>query len=290
MSITKQSQIVQEIYSLLCRDQELKQQTLHSLHSLWGIDGPQQLRQFLEQAGDSEIQTLLELVLFPDQDCKLRIHSCLQGQPVSAAQQSEILKQLQRQNPRARLFFPGHAQPVQLQLDPENLDWFLQRLQLQQRLDPELHSVLQQAFPPHEALRISLAIKSRSEPQQGSRKELLLAYLSRASFGEPEFWPSLNLLLDLTQEMDPGAELWSFLVRKKLQLEHSLRLAQRLSQQLNTQPMELLLMQRVSILCIDQQELREQIHYLDLVCLLLFSRVPETELPLSQSQYTDLGH
>ncbi|MFO8031984.1 MAG: hypothetical protein R6U22_05535 [Desulfohalobiaceae bacterium] len=284
--MAEQSKLLQEIRSWLCRDLELDQQSLHSLQSLWGIENPAQLQDFLDQAGDSEIQTLLELILFPDQECKLRIHSCLGQDQISPAEQGEVFQNLIQQPPQARIFFPEHAESVLLELDPGTVDWFLARLQLSRPLSAELNAVLQGKFPQEEALRISLQIKSRPELPQGSRQELLLGFLSRADPQETVFWHCLQLVLDLSQEMDPGEGIWNFLVRKKLELEHSLRLAQKLNQQLDTLPMEALLMQRVSILCINQDQVREQLLTLDRICLMLFEQIPETDLPLWQTNYS----
>ncbi|MFP4391697.1 MAG: hypothetical protein ACOCP7_02275 [Desulfohalobiaceae bacterium] len=287
MSNSEQKQIVQEIYSLLCRDLELEQKTLHSLHSLWGIESPQQLKDFLQKAGDGDIQTLIELILFPDQDCKLRIHSCLQQGKLAAAEQANILNELMRQAPQARISFPGYSEQVQLELDSEIVIWFLERLQLHKPLDPDLQTAIQDSLPQKEALRISLEIKSKPQMPQGPGKELLLKFLSQANMKDQNLWPCLRQILDLTQEMDPRDNIWSFLVRKKLQLEHSLRLAHRLNQQLGSLPMEALLMQRVSILCINQDQVREQIHYLDQICFSIFGSAPGTDLPLSQTEYPD---
>jgi hypothetical protein len=281
-----QSKLAKEVRSWLCRDLELDQQSLHSLQSLWGIENPQQLQDFLHQAEENEIQTLLELILFPDQECKLRIHSCLEQDQISDAEQAEIFQNLMQQPPQARIFFPGQAEHVLLELDQATVNWFLARLQLNRSLDPELNAMLQEKFPQEEALRISLQIKSRPLLPQGSRQELLLDFLSRANLQDREFWPCLQLVLDLSQEMDPAQGIWHFLLRKKLDLEHSLRLAQKLNQQLGSLPMEALLMQRVSILCINQDQVREQLLTLDRICLMLFEKIPETDLPLWQTSYS----
>ncbi len=280
-------ELCQKLLELLCQDLYLSQETLHCLQSIWAVQDSQDLQKFLSQAADSERKTLLELIFFPDKQSKLQLQSELLDMDICTYSQSELIKTISNMQPLVRIFVADDKSPVHINLDPDTVAHFVQRLQLDKKLDPELNLLLQERFAAETARRIATEIKSRSGDFTGVQKQLLYVYLSQAQAASPNFWSCLQFALDTAQEIEPQAEIWTSLVRKKISLEQNLRLAHKQSLQLNSQPMEVLLMQRMSILTLDQGQIQKDIHELDQLCLVLYGQIPCTDLPLSVQAFRD---
>ncbi len=279
------SRLAREIAQTLARDMTLHQDTLHYLQDLWGIESARDLQSFLEQESSSETQTLLELLFFPDRSCKQQLQAKIEDRQFCSKEQSRLIQNIVHMQPRARIFFPGDREPICVDLRPEIVNKFITRLQLDKNLEPEVYTIVQDNFEPTVAQSIATEIKSRPGKFAGARKSLLLQYLSKAQDTDSDFWDLLQFVLDLAQEIDPESEIWTSLVRKKIELEHSLRLAKKLQYQLHSQPMEVLLMQRTSMLCIDQVQVQQQLHHLDLLCLLLYNTTASTDLPFTEYEF-----
>lgn len=253
----------------------LDQDTLHFLHSTYGIDTADDLTRFLGQGTGCDQESLLECALFPDAGLRCRVEPLLNRESFSPRDIDATAAILAARIPQIALHWPGET-AVLVEMTAGVARTFLTRLKIHRRLPPSLVQTVHDRV--QEGLQQKVLVRFRDmriEPADDSL-EALIAFIKAFPASYSGFEDYLDLICRLLEEKQPGEDVFSHLILTKLVLEKGLDRAEHLEEMLARQPLEAILMQRTNILSINRPQIRKEMQMIDDIGLRLFGRIPDS--------------
>jgi len=287
---TPHHRLAAELRSLLCENGiTLSRDVLDYLASALDITDPDELHRFVDMEADSDLASLLELIFFPDQELKIRLEPLLQELNLGKDDESVVLDCLLKDPLQLHVYFPESSKAIPLALPRDPARTFIQRLRIDRSPPRELLQAIDQAFTRQESLRIQVLLRSARFPFTRENQDFLLNILTHLPPPAEGFQATLRYALAFLDELKGASDIANQLIQKKIFLEQTLDKAQALNRRLRSQPMEVLLMQRESILSFNTEELRSHLRIVDQLCAAVMGFVPETDCESPSYSFTELS-
>ncbi len=157
-----------------------------------GSADPHIVADLLDRPGESDSDTLLELVFFPDLDFQCGLETVLKGGALGAGDQSRLAERLMDTPAWARLVFPSCPRQMGCRLPRAGVAPFLARLRLGWSIDGRLREALDQW--------------SARQGEGGTPPELKMVKLRNAGLQQTP--GQVGLLVDFLERMPPDDERW----------------------------------------------------------------------------------
>lgn len=282
---TRCSELAAGIAQWLNRGVTLSEEARHFLESTFGCSANEEIAAILQDSTHPESESIVELIFSPSFDLRWHIEPLLEEHAFHGQDMECLVSCLSSRLQELSITLgPGRRQ-ARMPISEEAVRRFLQRLHFHTRLDDHLAQRIEELLAEPSARFYKTLLRQSRCFVDEHRRDFLADFLQR--FKDHEDLEGLfRFLLNVLEEIPATEDLEQALIRKRMLLEHTLKRSQQLRQQLKSHAMETLMMQRVSVLHIDEESVRSELHRIDEICWQMFGHLPpasgpETEISLT---------
>lgn len=251
---------------------------------------PDRLAAFLTDDTDSQRDSLLDLIFFPDQTAQIKLERLLEDTRYSADDERQLHDRLAERSIHALISMPD-GQPLSRIKVPNFIkSQYLARLKISWQMDSHVAATIQSGLSA--ALRPIVKVKLRNAGicMTPDRRVFLCRFFQRMTQSDSDYLACLDLTLSLLQGTDSGVAGYDLLVDHKRFLFRSLQQAKRFDTLLGQSNMETLMLQGVRASHISPNTLIHQMRLIDLICFAVFGKTETIDLPIEEPvrQVSDL--
>ncbi len=256
-----------------------------------GSADPHIVADLLDRPGESESDTLLELVFFPDADFQCGLETVLMGGGLEANDRSRLAGRLMDVPAWARLVFPSCPRQMGCRLPRAGVKPFLARLRLGWSIDGRLRKALVQyaarqggagAAPGLLKVKLRNAGLQQTDGQVG----LLVDFLERMPPDDGRWDACFDFLMAFLPEHGDTHNFFRALMARKMYLLRHLAKARRQAEQMSRSNMETLSATGFRAAYFDTAAAEQALGYIDAIALAVYGRTEQFDgTPVS----TDLG-
>ncbi len=236
------------------------------IDSTFGVSTAEELSAILEEDAGAEVDSLIELILFPDLPLQIFIEPFLAEAGFSEADEAEIIESIGRREPSIRLDFGGKGGTLSLRMDRSAAAAFIHRLHIQNSPHPRLIAAIDGYAD--ELIKAFLKVEIRnsrllfSESRLSFLCRLITAIAPATQADAAPILFSLDFLQELAQDADDET-IFEELVLRKHYLTHLLNRAQDFERKRQAYNMEILILQGGRMPHIDIADTRQKIGMID---------------------------
>ncbi|MDM8514890.1 hypothetical protein QUF76_01730 [Desulfobacterales bacterium HSG16] len=327
-------QLIEQIKSLLSKGIYLDKETIHFIDSTFFNPGPEELHKILSTAADStdfsdhqfdaEIDSLLQLLFFPDENFQVKIEDTIESSFFSKEDECLVIRYFSNHPPTACIFFsdleqsdftkpdsikpdsikPDSIKPdsiksgknpgIMIKMPEDGVEAFVSRLRISKAIHEELICAVDKGFEQPLCLQMKVGIRNSRFVQDEDNIRFLKSLLTSGRKIAAECFDfAVRFLdetsLDETRSGKTGKEknLYQTLVNKKRLCFKNLKKAETFFKRLKTGNMEIMMSQGVRMPHIDIEEERASIRKIDMISLAVFDKIEYMEQNQSN---IDMGH
>jgi hypothetical protein len=231
-----------------------------------------------------EIDSLLQMIFYPDQDLRIRYEYDWGEDHFSPDDIEHILAQLARWSIWGKVIPGLDQQALSLELSVDLLRTWIERLKITWRPPLEVVQHLTDLATPteiedkHRQAMVRTYLRHAPIEWHGGQIKLIARYLSKASPGAEGYLVDLSALLSLLVEMGPGQAVDSFLSDQKAHFFQSLCKAETFEVRHRNQAMEVLIMQGCRAAYGNVAHWRRQMAKVDRLSRIMFGKIPDISL------------
>lgn len=246
----------------------------------------ERLSQFLTDENDSERDSLLDLIFFPDEALQSALEILLGGTPCSAGDEATLLDRLIVEPIDAMVRLPDNRPLVRIRLPEFIKSRFLARLNLAWHMDPEVAAAIDTGVSPRLQLAVKVRLRNAALRFSANRRRFLAHFFARMTDSAPDYLVCLDLVLPLLASAATDTDGYDLLVERKRSLFRSLQQARRFEVLLGQSNMETLMLQGVRPPPVSCDDVQREMRLIDLICFGTYGKTeaiaPALEEPLRQ--------
>ena len=256
-----------------------------------GSADPRIVADLLDRPGDSDSDTLLELVFFPDADFQSGLETVLMGDGLGAGDQSRLAERLMDVPAWARLVFPACPRQLGCRLPRAGVAPFVARLRLGWSIDRRLRETLDQWAARQgraAAADVLLKVKLRNAGLQQTPGQvgLLVDFLERLPPDDGRWDACFDFLMAFLPAHGDTLNFYRALMTRKVYLLRHLMQARRQAERMSRSNMETLRATGFRAAHFDTAAAEQALGCIDAIALAVYGRTEHFDgTPLS----TDLG-
>lgn len=248
--------------------------------------GTRDLAAVLADEDASEVDSLLELLFYPDTDLQLKFEARWGRESFSEQDRKAIVDTLCGDPPQAHLALPGAEFPLSLPVPAFACRTFVERLRICRKLPPRLDKILE-ARPEAEAdMMTRVQLRNSRLTWHDDQVALLEQFLTRMPAASRNFSADLGFLISILPEMSKGDDAYAFLVGKKFFYFKALCSAEDFERKRAASNMEIMMMSGARCAHGNVEEWRRLMRQVDRICRALFGRTEFFQQP--DSRYINL--
>ena len=249
--------------------------------------GATNLDTILANADSSEIDSLVDLLFYPDIAFQTRYEKKWGRMSFPADAPARVTAFLKQSAIAATLYFPGQAEPVSLPVPPETLDSLVQRLNITWQPPSRLDAQLDKSVPADQHAGVRVRLRNTLLGWTEVRTSLVCLYLEKMPAGDPDFLTGLDFLLNLLWAMEADALPFDFLISRKHALFQTLCKAEDFERRRNASAMEILMLQGERAAYGDMDQIKREMRLIDIICNALFGQTRFFAQPTRDSVSVD---
>lgn len=234
------------------------------------------LQQILSDTKNSEVATLFQLLLYPDETIQMTIEPLLEKTDYTDANIETVIAGF-RQNPlRAALRIPGSrgkhlGETLVIEMPSAAMEALVKRLKITRRIEPRIADALSRRLTSRSEIR-KARVQLRNARFTFSEPVVdFLCRLIETTYGMPDFFQqAFRFIVGFLDEMDPMVKIYASLMKKKRDCRQLIRQALFMEKMLQESPVEAVMMRGEPILCLDAADARRRMDLIDRICALVF--------------------
>ncbi len=277
-STTLVDRVEARIRALFREGLPLTAEVCQHIEATLGAADPDTVADLLHGAEESERDTLLELVFFPDTAFQNRLETVLAGGGLTTEDRARLAARLKAAPPAAILVFPDDPQQLGCDLPNEGVDAFLTRLNLTWSIAPRLLDALaqwdQRPADTGGADVPALIVKLRNAALQQTPVQirLLMDFLERMPANHDRWKTCFDFLLSFLSEHEDTLNFYRALMARKLFLVRHLIKARQQAEALARSNMETLSMTGFRVAHFDTAAAEQALGCIDAIALAVYGR------------------
>ncbi len=241
---------------------------------------PDRLAAFLSGDTDSQRESLLDLIFYPDQAVQIDLEPLLEAARFSAQDEKHMHDRLMAQAVHARVNMPDGRQLVRLRVPDLIKSQYLARLNISWQLDPHVAAAIQKGLPAAVGPIVKVRLRNAGISTASGRRVFLCRFFQRMTHSDPDYLACLDLVLPLLERAGEGVEVYDLLVERKRFLFRGLQQARRFETLLVRSNMETLMLQGVRAPQASPDALLRHMRLIDMICLKIFGNTESIDLPV----------
>ena len=255
---------------------------------MYGTFGSSDLESILKDEDSSEIDSLLELLFYPDLAVKDRFESRWGDHRFTAQDRDAIVDSICETPIRASVMVPGHGGTVAIVLPAFVIEAFVRRLNITWQPGAELQSCLERHSAHRHITRIRSHLRHARLAWHTGQVNLIDRCLTGMSQEADGFESNLLFLLEILPELPESSDAFDFLVAKKYFYFQALCKAEDFERKRRSSNMEIMMLQGNRAAYGSIAQWRRHMRQIDHVCRTLFGRTRFFQQPNALS--VDRGH
>lgn len=275
-----QKKLIERIVDALHRGGHLTEDTLDYVDAALFPPDADRLADFLLDDEDSERDSLLDLIFYPDRSMQLALEPLLEAARFSADEARALDESLAGQSLLAPIHMPGGLRLVRIQVPDFVKSRYLDRLNITWQLDPDLAAAIERHVPPSRQSGLKIRFRNAGRRFPSDQRRFLSQMIERLPDDHPDFFGCLDLVLSLLPKSNRRLDAFGLLVEHKRTCFRSLQQVRRFEALLQRSNMETLMLQgvRAPYACAD--DLIQLMRLIDLVCWHVFGRTEAIDPPM----------
>jgi hypothetical protein len=251
---------------------------------------PGRLTAFLTDDTDSQRDSLLDLIFYPDQAVQIDLEPLLESARLSARDERQLHDRLMARAIHARINMPDGRPLVSLRVPGFVKSQFLARLNVAWQMDPHVATALHNGLSAAVRPMVKVRLRNAGIGMSAGRRVFLCRFFQRMAEREPDYLACLDLVLSLLQTTDRDVDGCDLLVDHKRSLFRSLQQARRFERLIAQSNMETLMCQGLRATHVSPSVLIHRMRLIDLICVAMFGRTEAIDLPVKEPvrQVSDL--
>ena len=241
---------------------------------------PARLAAFLSGNTDSQRDSLLDLIFYPDQAVQIDLEPLLEAARFSAEDEKQIHDRLVARVIRARVNMPDGRQLVRIRVPDFIKSQYLSRLNISWHLDPHVAAAIEKGLPASMRPIVKVRLRNAGICSASGRRDFLGRFFQRMTPSDSDYLACLDLVLPLLESAGKAAEVYDLLVEHKRSLFRSLQHARRFETLLGRSNMETLMLQGVRSPHVAQDDLMRHMRLIDLICFKIYGTTESIEPPV----------
>jgi len=268
----KCNQFADEIRKILGNGISLSSEVIHYINSTFSNPTTPELQTILHDDSNCEKDSLMELLLFPDEPMQLQLEALLEGLRFQEADENSILDDLLQGPVPVAIRFPEDRGSLHLMVTEDVACQFIARLNIAKHLNPALLEALNHYEDENISNRIKVKIRnSRFSPTDENIKFLCL-FFEKFDSQDNDIFECLEFALSFLDEPTQDNDIYRTLMAKKKFYFRSLQKAKQLEIQLQKHNLETLLAQGKRVVLIDQRDAQKKMRIIDRICRAVFGK------------------
>jgi len=249
------------------------------VHFMEATFGTRDLDAVLSETSDGEIDSLLELLCYPDRQLQARFESQWGHFAFTADDLAAVVDLLGATALRTDITSPDGTLLASIAIPPFALEAFVQRLKITWQPPPRLARALEQHHPDQRGLAVRVHLRNAGLAWHEDQSRLMELYLCKMPAESEHFENCLTFLISILSELVPGSGGYDFLIAKKFSYFQSLCRAEDFERKRQSSNMEIMILQGARAAHGSIEEWRRCMRRIDLICQALFDRTQFFQQP-----------
>ena len=268
----KCNQLAEEIRKILGNGITLGSEVIHYIDSTFSNPTITELQTILHDDSNCEKDSLMELLLFPDETMQLQLESLLERLHFQQADEKSVLGDLLQDPMQVTIRFPGDRGSLRLRITEDVACQFISRLNISRHLNPNLLDALNQNKDETISDRIKVKLRNSRFSPTTEKIEFLCLFFKKFDSQDMDIFECLDVALSFIDEPTIDNDIYRTLMAKKKFYFRSLQKAIQLDAQLQKQNVETLMAQGKKVVLIDQRDARKKMRIIDRISRVVFGK------------------
>lgn len=268
----KCNQLADEIRKILGNGITLGSEVIHYIDSTFSNPSTTELQTILHDDSNCEKDSLMELLLFPDETMQHQLESLLERLHFQQADEKSVLGDLLQDPVQVTIRFPGDRGSLRLRITEDVACQFISRLNISRHLNPNLLDALNQNKDETISDRIKVKLRNSRFSPTTEKIEFLCLFFKKFDSQDMDIFECLDVALSFLDEPTIDNDIYRTLMAKKKFYFRSLQKAKQLDSQLQKQNVETLMAQGKRVVLIDQRDARKKMRIIDRISRAVFGK------------------
>lgn len=248
-----------------------------------GTFGCCDLAHILETADSSEIDSLLELLFYPDLEMKVRFESRWGRERFDRQALETVIERVSARPITATITAPSDGSAIHIALPAFVIEAFIRRLNITWHPTSELQACLNENSRHRHFIRMCVHLRHARVEWHAGQVRLIGRFMIEMPEKAEDLETDLLFLLDILPEFAPNCDPFDFLVTKKFFYFQSLCKAEDFEQKRQASNMEIMMLQGNRAAHGSISQWRLQMQQVDRICQALFGRTHFFQQPNARS-------
>ena len=250
----------------------LSSEVIHYIDSTFSNPSTPELQTILHDDSNCEKDSLMELLLFPDETMQLQLEALLERLHLQPVDEKSVLGDLLQEPVQVAICFPGDRGSLRLRLTEDVASQFISRLNISRHLNPNLLDALNQNKDETISDRIKVKLRNSRFSPTTEKIEFLCLFFKKFDLQDMDIFECLDVALSFLDEPTIDNDIYRTLMAKKKFYFRSLQKAIQLDAQLQKQNVETLMAQGKKLVLIDQRDARKKMWIIDRISRVVFGK------------------
>lgn len=233
---------------------------------------PGELKQALEEGDDSEIESLMDLIFYPDMKTQKMFEPLLEHAALSSSDQQQIMDMLLSDQIPAEVIIPGSRYKARISVPDFIKEQFVDRLHMTWQIDKDLAGVIEKRVSDSNGLWLKVKLRNTGKQLNPCQNRLIGLFIKKISEDHRDFERCTDYIISVIDRISPDTDLYPFFINRKKSCFQTLLSAERFDQMMEKSNMETLMMQGFRAPHTSKQDLRLEMRLIDVICKLVFGR------------------
>ncbi len=283
-SENKNKEIADRIIEILQSGLTINTATQHYIDSTFSNPTIAALEKLLQDKSSCEIDSLIELLLFPDESVQMQLEDLLENARVQEQDQQSITALICAQPLQARLHFADGRGTLTLAVSPWDVSTFIRRLNLSRALDPKIRAAIAQYVRRSFQTRCNVRLRNAKPITAPSIISFLQSFFEKLQADDDDFFEHLDYILGFVADLKDQTDIFQALMDQKKFYFQSLQKAANLDRQLTKHNVETLLLRGRRVAYVDKADARKKIRRIDRISLAVFGQTDFFDLMPADEQ------
>jgi len=245
---------------------------LHYIDSTFSNPSATEIEKILTGESDFENETLLKLILSPDESIQILLEEFLEEADIREEDVGRITGYLSAREIQSKIIFPDDRGTIKIPVPPVVLSEFVDHLNMHRKLHGKLAEAVKFIGCGRSRTLAKVKIRNARKEFAGKRLEFLCLFFEKmGSEEESMFNECLESAIGILAA-DERSDIYQALSSKKGACFHSLLCAERFEEQLQKNNIETLLLQGVRPVSVDKDATMRNMEIIDRICLAVFGK------------------
>ena len=251
---------------------------------------PARLASFLADDTNSERDSLLDLIFFPDQAVQIELEPLLEAARYSVDDEIKLHDRLMTRAIHARINLPDGRKLVSLLVPDFIKSQYLERLNIAWQMDAQVATAIETFLPAELGPIAKVRLRNAGICTWSVHRVFLCRFFERMAASDPDYLACLDLALSILQTADEGVDVYDLLIEHKRSLFRSLQQARRFETLRGRSNMEILMLRGVRAPHVSPNALMQHMRLVDLICSGIFGKTEAIDMPIEEPvrQVSDL--